>query len=144
VLLFLYFGFLSLHASIEDVRKADRSAALLAIVGVINVPIIYFSVKWWNTLHQGASVSLTKAPTMATQMLTGMLIMVFAFWMYSIAVALYRCRNLILHMGGYALFVWGSYLVTILVLVIEIALLRSRNKTLRKTLISEIRESQRN
>ncbi len=49
-----------------------------------------------------------------------------------------------LHMGGYALFVWGSYLVTILALVIEIALLRNRNKTLRKTLISEIRESQRN
>jgi heme exporter protein C len=96
VLLFLYFGFLSLHASIDDVRKADRSAALLAIVGVINVPIIYFSVKWWNTLHQGASISLTKAPTMATQMLSGMLIMVFAFWMYSIAVALYRCRTLIL------------------------------------------------
>jgi heme exporter protein C len=94
--LFLYFGFLSLHASIDDVRKADRSAALLAIVGVVNVPIIYFSVKWWNTLHQGASISLTKAPTMATQMLTGMLIMVFAFWMYSIAVALYRCRTLIL------------------------------------------------
>lgn len=49
-----------------------------------------------------------------------------------------------LHMGGYALFVWGSYVVTILALVIEIALLRRRNKTLRKTLISEIRESQRN
>ncbi len=96
VLLFLYFGFLSLHASIDDVRKADRSAALLAIVGVVNVPIIYFSVKWWNTLHQGASISLTKAPTMATQMLTGMLIMVFAFWMYSLAVALYRCRILII------------------------------------------------
>jgi len=63
---------------------------------VVNVPIIYFSVKWWNTLHQGASISLTKAPTMATQMLTGMLIMVFAFWMYSIAVSLYRCRTLIL------------------------------------------------
>lgn len=96
VLLFLYFAFLSLHASIEDVRKADRSAALLAIVGVINVPIIYFSVKWWNTLHQGASISLSKAPTMANQMLAGMLIMVLAFWMYSIAVALYRCRNHIL------------------------------------------------
>jgi heme exporter protein C len=97
VLLFLYFGFLSLHAaSIDDVRKADRSAALLAIVGVINVPIIYFSVKWWNTLHQGASISLTKAPTMATQMLTGMLIMVFAFWMYTLAAALYRCRILII------------------------------------------------
>ncbi len=96
VLLFLYFGFLSLHASIDNVRKADRSAALLAIVGVVNVPIIYFSVKWWNTLHQGASISLTKAPTMATQMLTGMLIMVLAFWMYSLAVALYRCRILII------------------------------------------------
>lgn len=96
ILLFLYLGFLSLHASIEDTRKADRSAAILAIVGVVNVPIIYFSVKWWNTLHQGASVSLTKAPTMATQMLTGMLIMTIAFWAYSFAVSFYRCRTLIL------------------------------------------------
>jgi heme exporter protein C len=96
ILLFLYLGFLSLHAAIEDVRKADRSAAVLAIVGVVNIPIIYFSVKWWNTLHQGASVSLTKAPTMATQMLTGMLIMTVAFWAYSFAVSFYRCRTLIL------------------------------------------------
>jgi len=96
ILLFLYLGFLSLHAAIEDTRKADRSAAVLAIVGVVNVPIIYFSVKWWNTLHQGASVSLTKAPTMATQMLTGMLIMTVAFWAYSFALSFYRCRTLIL------------------------------------------------
>jgi heme exporter protein C len=96
ILLFLYLGFLSLHASIEDTRKADRSAAVLAIVGVVNIPIIYFSVKWWNTLHQGASVSLTKAPTMATQMLTGMLIMTVAFWAYSFALSFYRCRTLIL------------------------------------------------
>jgi heme exporter protein C len=96
ILLFLYLGFLSLHASIEDTRKADRSAAILAIVGVVNIPIIYFSVKWWNTLHQGASVSLTKAPTMATQMLTGMLIMTIAFWAYSFAMSFYRCRSLIL------------------------------------------------
>ena len=96
ILLFLYLGFLSLHASIEDTRKADRSAAVLAIVGVVNIPIIYFSVKWWNTLHQGASVSLTKAPTMATQMLTGMLIMTLAFWAYSFAMSFYRCRTLIL------------------------------------------------
>jgi heme exporter protein C len=96
ILLFLYLGFLSLHAAIEDVRKADRSAAVLAIVGVVNIPIIYFSVKWWNTLHQGASVSLTKAPTMATQMLTGMLIMTVAFWAYSFALSFYRCRTLIL------------------------------------------------
>jgi heme exporter protein C len=96
ILLFLYLGFLSLHASIEDTRKADRSAAVLAIVGVVNIPIIYFSVKWWNTLHQGASVSLSKAPTMATQMLTGMLIMTVAFWAYSFAMSFYRCRTLIL------------------------------------------------
>jgi heme exporter protein C len=60
------------------------------------VPIIYFSVKWWNTLHQGASVSLMKAPTMAATMLWGMLVMALAFWMYSIAVALTRVRAIIL------------------------------------------------
>ena len=71
-------------------------AALLALVGVVNVPIIYFSVKWWNTLHQGASVSMTKAPSMATTMLAGMLVMALAFWMYSIAVVLARSRVIIL------------------------------------------------
>jgi heme exporter protein C len=60
------------------------------------VPIIYFSVKWWNTLHQGASVSLTKSPTMASTMLWGMLIMVVACWMYAITIALVRVRNIIL------------------------------------------------
>ncbi len=69
---------------------------MLAIVGVVNVPIIYFSVKWWNTLHQGASVSLTRAPSMAATMLTGMLLMALAAWMYSIAAALWRVRSIIL------------------------------------------------
>ena len=96
ILLFLYFGFLSLHASIDDPRRADRSAAVLALVGVINVPIIYFSVKWWNTLHQGATISMTKAPAMASQMLLGMLLMVGSFWLYSLATSLYRCRTLVL------------------------------------------------
>jgi heme exporter protein C len=63
---------------------------------VVNVPIIYFSVKWWNTLHQGASVSLSKAPTMAATMLTGMLVMALGFWMYSIAISLARVRAIIL------------------------------------------------
>jgi heme exporter protein C len=85
-----------LHAAIDDERRADRAAALLALVGVVNVPIIYFSVKWWNTLHQGASVSLTQAPSMATTMLWGMLVMALAFWMYSIAVTLARARVIIL------------------------------------------------
>jgi len=96
ILLFLYIGFMSLHAAIDDVRRADRAAALLALVGAINVPIIYFSVKWWNTLHQGASVSLTRAPSMARAMLLGMLLVALAAWMYSIAASLMRVRSLIL------------------------------------------------
>jgi heme exporter protein C len=96
ILLFLYLGYMSLHAAIEDPRRADRAAAVLALVGAVNVPIIYFSVKWWNTLHQGASVSLTRAPSMATTMLTGMLLMALAFWAYCIAVALMRTRLLLL------------------------------------------------
>jgi heme exporter protein C len=96
ILLFLYVGFMSLHAAIDDERRADRSAAVLALVGVVNVPIIYFSVQWWNTLHQGASVSLTRAPSMAAVMLIGMLLMALAAWMYSIAASLTRVRALIL------------------------------------------------
>jgi heme exporter protein C len=95
ILLFLYIGFLSLHAAIEDVRRADRAAALLALVGAINVPIIYYSVTWWNTLHQGASVSVTRAPSMASTMLVAMLIMSLAAWMYAIGASLLRVRIII-------------------------------------------------
>jgi heme exporter protein C len=96
ILLFLYLGFMALQAAIDDPRRADKAGAVLALVGVVNVPIIYFSVKWWNTLHQGASVSLSKAPTMAATMLTGMLVMALGFWMYSIAISLARVRAIIL------------------------------------------------
>jgi heme exporter protein C len=95
ILLFLYLGFIALQAAIDDARRADKAGAVLALVGVINVPIIYFSVKWWNTLHQGASVSITRAPSMATTMLWGMLVMALAFWMYSIAAVLHRVRSII-------------------------------------------------
>ena len=96
ILLFLYLGFMSLQASIDDPRRADKAGAVIALVGVVNVPIIYFSVQWWNTLHQGASVSLTRSPSMATTMLTGLLLTALAFWMYSIAVSLMRVRCIIL------------------------------------------------
>lgn len=96
VLLFLYLGFMSLHAAIDDARRADKAAAVLALVGVANVPIIYFSVQWWSTLHQGASVSFTRAPSMAAVMLTGMLVMALAAWMYSIGASLMRVRAIIL------------------------------------------------
>lgn len=96
ILLFLYIGFISLQASIDDHRRADRAGAVLAIVGVINVPIIYFSVQWWNTLHQGASIRLLGKPTIAPPMLAAMLIILAACWLYSVAVVLMRLRHIIL------------------------------------------------
>jgi len=95
VLLFLYFGFIALANAFEDPRRGDRAAALLAIIGVVNLPIIYFSVQWWNTLQQGSSVRLT-GTSMHVAMLWGMLLMALAFWMYSIGAALTRVRSIIL------------------------------------------------
>jgi heme exporter protein C len=95
LLLFLYFGHIALTSAIEDARRADKAGAIIALVGAVNVPIIYFSVKWWNTLHQGSSINMTKS-SMATTMLIGMLIMALAAWTYSIAVTLVRVRSIIL------------------------------------------------
>lgn len=95
LLLFLYLGFIALESAIEDPRRAERACAVLAVVGVVNIPVIYFSVQWWNTLHQGASISLTAAPSMAKTMLAGMLLMALACWMYTICVALIRVRCII-------------------------------------------------
>ena len=95
ILLFLYVGFIALQSAIDDPRRADKAGAILALVGVVNIPIIYFSVKWWNTLHQGSSVNFTKS-SMAEIMLWGMLLCAIACWMYAIAVALMRVRTIIL------------------------------------------------
>ena len=96
ILLFLYIGYLALINAIEDKKRADKAGALLVIVGSVNVPIIYFSVKWWNTLHQGASVSVTASPKMAAIMLWAMLIIAIACWTYAIAISLVRVRAIIL------------------------------------------------
>lgn len=96
ILLFLYIGFISLQSAIDEPRRADRAGAVLAIVGVINVPIIYFSVQWWNTLHQGATIRILNKPTIAAPMLAAMLIILAACWLYSIAVVLVRLRYIIL------------------------------------------------
>jgi len=96
ILLFLYVGFISLQAAIDDQRRADRAGAVLAIVGVINVPIIYYSVQWWNTLHQGATIRILGKPSIATPMLAAMLILLAACWLYSIAIVLLRVRCVIL------------------------------------------------
>ena len=96
ILLFLYFGIIALRNAIDDTRRADRACAVLTLVGVVNIPIIYFSVHWWNSLHQGATISLTKAPKMAAMMLTGMAIMALAAWFYTIAVSLSRVRSIMI------------------------------------------------
>ena len=95
ILLFLYLGYMALVAAIDDVRRADQAGALLALVGAINIPVIYFSVRWWNTLHQGATISMTAAPKMASTMLTAMLLMTLACWAYAFAVVFTRARALI-------------------------------------------------
>ena len=99
ILLFLYIGFMALNSAIDDPRRASRASGLLAIVGVINLPIIYYSVQWWNTLHQGATIKVTKSgveSSMSEIMLWAMLIMTFACWFYTIAVVLTRVRSIIL------------------------------------------------
>ena len=96
ILLFLYIGFIALHSSIEEARRADRASAILCLVGAVNIPVIHYSVKWWNTLHQGASVSVSSGSSMSTIMLTTMLIMTLGFWAYAIAVAMARVRCIIL------------------------------------------------
>ncbi|MES3026135.1 MAG: heme ABC transporter permease CcmC [Pseudomonadota bacterium] len=96
ILLFLYLGFIGLQAAIDDPRRADRAGAVLALVGVVNVPVIYFSVKWWNTLHQGASISVSKGSSMASIMLVALLLTALGFWAYSISVALARVRCIVL------------------------------------------------
>ena len=96
ILLFLYFGFMSLQAAIDDPRRADKAGAVIALVGVINVPIIYFSVQWWNTLHQGATIRILGKPSIAPPMLAAMLIMLAACWLYSVAIVLVRLRVIIL------------------------------------------------
>lgn len=95
ILLFLYLGYLGLVSAIDDPRRADRAGAIVLLAGVVDVPVIYFSVQWWSTLHQGASISLTAAPSMAYTMLAGLLLMTGACWAYTVAVALARVRRLI-------------------------------------------------
>ena len=92
VLLFLYFGYMGLRAGIEDPNKADKASAVLAVVGVINIPIIKYSVEWWNSLHQTPTVMKMGKPSMDTSMLWPLLLMFLAFALYFAAVLLIRLR----------------------------------------------------
>ncbi len=96
ILLFLYLGFIALQASIEDPRNAARAGALLAIVGVVNIPIIHYSVEWWSTLHQGATVTKIDKPSIHISMLIPLLLMAVSFKFYYAASVLMRGRGEIL------------------------------------------------
>ena len=92
ILLFLYLGFIALHSAIEDRDTAARAASVLALVGVVNIPIIHFSVEWWNTLHQGPTVTRLDTPAIHYSMLIPLLLMAFSFKFYYGAVMLRRVR----------------------------------------------------
>lgn len=95
ILLFLYLAYLALVSAIEDPRRADQAGALLLLVGVVNIPVIYFSVQWWSTLHQGATIRFDAAPSMTRPMLAALLLCALGTWCYTIAATLARVRCLI-------------------------------------------------
>lgn len=96
LLLFLYFGVMALYNAIEDRRTAARAVAILAIVGVVNIPIIHYSVEWWNTLHQGPTVTKFDKPSIHLSMLIPLLIMAVAFKLFYIGSLFMRVRSEIL------------------------------------------------
>ena len=99
ILFFLYIGFMALQAAIDDPRRAARAGALLALVGVVNIPVIHFSVQWWNTLHQPASISSVSkigAPSIHPSMLYPLLIMAIGFTVFYVVMVLMRMRAEIL------------------------------------------------
>lgn len=109
LLLFLYLGLIALLQSIRSENRANLVAALWSIVGVVNVPVIYFSVVWWNTLHQGASISVSRGVSIHPDMFYALLFMTFAAWAYAIGVILARARWLLFN--KYAHTEWAQRLV---------------------------------
>lgn len=92
ILLFLYLGYVALVTAIEDTRTAARAGAVLILVGVVNIPIIHYSVEWWNTLHQGPTVTKLDKPSIHLSMLIPLLLMAGAFQLYYFTVVLMRAR----------------------------------------------------
>ena len=96
ILLFLYLGYMGLRSAMDDMQRADRASAVLAVVGLVNVPIIHYSVLWWNSLHQAPSVMQLGKPTMPASMLIPLLTMFFGFTVMFAALLLVRLRAEIL------------------------------------------------
>jgi len=96
ILLFLYLGYMGLRGAIDDPQRADRTSAVLAVVGIVNVPIIHYSVTWWNSLHQAPSVMRLGKPQLSMPMLWPLLMMLLGFTLFFAAVLLVRLRGEIL------------------------------------------------
>lgn len=96
VLLFLYFGYMGLRSAFENLAQADRASAILAVAGVVNVPIIHFSVIWWASLHQGPTLSKLEAPSISWAMLWPLLTMILAFTLFFLGVLAMRVRGEVL------------------------------------------------
>lgn len=96
ILFFLYLGFITLQSVISDQQSRERAGAVIALVGIINLPIIHYSVIWWNTLHQGPTISQFAAPSIAASMLYPLLAMIGAFMLFYKLILLFRMRNQIL------------------------------------------------
>jgi heme exporter protein C len=96
ILLFLYLGVIGLHNAIEDKRTAARAVAILALVGVVNIPIIHYSVEWWHSLHQGPTVTKFDKPSIHWSMLLPLLLMALSFQFYYGLALFHRCRAEIL------------------------------------------------
>ncbi len=92
LLLFIYLGLIAVASLIEDERKTDQLLGVFTLVGLVNIPLIYFSVVFWNTLHQGASLSMSGGSKMATIMKITLFICVFAMWLGCAALAMARAR----------------------------------------------------
>jgi heme exporter protein C len=97
ILFFLYLGYMALRSAMDDAQRADRASAVLAVVGVVNVPIIHYSVLWWNSLHQAPSVMALAKPTMPPSMLVPLLVSTLGFTLLFYALLLLRLRAEILN-----------------------------------------------
>ncbi len=96
ILLFLYFGVIALQSAFDSKQSAARASAILSLVGVVNIPIIKYSVEWWNTLHQPATFKLTEKPAMPAEMWMPLLVMVIGFYCFFAVILMMRTRNEIL------------------------------------------------
>lgn len=97
ILLFLYLGVIGLYGAIDEKRVAGRAVSILAIVGMVNIPIIHYSVEWWNTLHQGATITKLDKPSIHPSMLIPLLLMALAFKVYFVISLFQRVRAELLH-----------------------------------------------